>query len=64
MLFERTGLEDPAQLEIPGILRADLRQRTMALAVETTGIRQPILRLVIGAQDPLERNGFHGRFTA
>jgi hypothetical protein len=36
----------------------------MALAVETTGIRQPILRLVIGEQDPLEWDGFHGRFPA
>jgi hypothetical protein len=36
----------------------------MAPAVETTGISQPILRLVIGAQDPLEGNGFHGRFPA
>src|SRR5678816_1844245 len=64
MLLERTRLKDPAQLEIASILRSDLRQRTVALAVETTGVGEPVLRLIISAQDPFEWNGFCLLYTS
>ncbi len=35
----------------------------MALAVEVPGVGQPVLRLLIRAQDPLEGNRRHGRFA-
>src|SRR5262249_7696477 len=60
VLFERAGLEDPLQREIPGIRRGDLREPAVTLAAEIASIYQPILRLLIRAKDPLERNGRHG----
>jgi hypothetical protein len=63
MFVERAGLEDPFQSEIPGIGRANLRERAMTLTVEIARIGQPVLRLLIRAKDPLERDGCHGRFA-
>src|SRR4029450_130230 len=55
-LLERPGLEDPLELEILHVGRRDLRQLTESLAHETAGIREPVLGLLVGAQDSLERH--------
>src|SRR4029453_12813936 len=55
-LLERPGLEDPLELEILHVGRRDLRQLTVSLTHEGAGIREPVLGLLVGAQDSLERH--------
>src|SRR4029453_17159742 len=55
-LLEGPGLEDPLELEILDVGRRDLRQLTESLAHERAGIGEPVLRLLVGAEDVVERN--------
>src|SRR4029453_12111347 len=53
-LLGRASLEDPLQLEIPDVLRRDLRQRAVTMACVSPGVRQPVMRFGTGAQQPIE----------
>ena len=64
MLVEGTRLIDPFESEIPSVLWGDLREAAVALAVEIPGVGQPILGLLIRAEDALEGNRRYGRFAA
>src|SRR4029453_14633055 len=54
-LLEGGGLEDPLELEILHVGRRDLRQLTVSLTHEGAGIGEPVLRLLVGAEDAPER---------
>src|SRR5205085_287695 len=49
--------------EICSVFRRDLREAAVPLAVEVPGVGQPILGLLIRAENTLERNRRHGRFA-
>ena len=55
-LLERSRLIDPLQFQVLHVLRSDLRERAMTLAHSGTGVGQPVLRLLVGAQDAIEGN--------
>ena len=55
-LFKRSSLKDPLQLEVFHILRSDLAKRAIPLPVVVSGVREPVVRLLIGAQDALKGN--------
>ena len=54
--LERPGLPDPLQLQILHVRWRDLRERAVALVEQRSRVRQPVVRLAIGAEDSLERD--------
>jgi len=58
-----SAIERPIENEIRSVFRADLRETAVPLAVEVPGVGQPILGLLIRAEDTLERNRRYGRFA-
>src|SRR5207249_36134 len=55
-LFEGACLVDPLHFEVLHILRSDLRQRAITLAVVISGIGEPVLGFLAGVNDPLVRH--------
>src|SRR5207248_24622 len=53
-LLQGTGLINPLLLQVLHVFRSDLIEQTVTLAHGGSGVRQPVLRLLIGPEDPLE----------
>ena len=47
-------LEHPLQLQVLHVRRRDLRERAVAVAGQVPGVRQPVLRFLIGAENAVE----------
>jgi hypothetical protein len=50
-------LKHPLQFELADILRRDLGEQAMPLAESGSRVGEPVLRLVLGVQDAVERDG-------
>ena len=57
---EHLALQHPLLLEVADVLRRDLLERRIALARVGAGVRQPVVRLVAGANDALGGDGLRG----
>ena len=55
-LLKGSSLKDPLQLEVFHILWSDLAKRAVPLAIVVSGVREPVVRLLIGAKDAVKRD--------
>ena len=55
-LLQRPGLPDPLQLQVLHVGRRDLRELAVALVEDRSRVAQPVLRLLVGAKQAVERH--------
>src|SRR5262249_2572360 len=53
-LFQRIGLEDPLDFQVPHVARRNLRQSAISLAGISSRIHKPVPRLILCVQKSLE----------
>ena len=54
--FDRPRLEDPLELEVLDVVRRDLCQLAESLALKSSRVGEPVLRLPVGAEEAFERH--------